>query len=162
MKELRKKLLTHTQNEAKRRLHESNNRITNICSTLSQVLSPRDYKNIVRVTETSKDAEYQTRRRHLKEKSQQLKNEKQKRSQIVSSNGRTIMKPAVLNLTGKTIDKKYYFFVKLRTRFCSDTEIYTVYRNNNSHRITSVEILSKTIGMKRQDDLSKTQRTALK
>ena len=125
-------------------------------------MSPRDYENIMPVTDTSKDAEYQTRRRHLKEKFQQLKNEKQKRSQIVSNNRCTIMKPAVLNLTGKTIDKEYYFFVKLRTKFCSDTEIYTVYRNDNSHRITSLEILSKTIGMKRQDNLSKTQRTALK
>ena len=30
MKELRRKLLTHARNKAKRRLHESKNRITNI------------------------------------------------------------------------------------------------------------------------------------
>ena len=41
----------------------------------------------------------------MKGKLQQLKNENQKRSQIVSNNKRAIMKPAVLNLTGKTIDK---------------------------------------------------------
>ena len=41
----------------------------------------------------------------MKDKFQQLKNENQKRSRIVLNNKRTIMKPAVLNLTGKTIDK---------------------------------------------------------
>ena len=41
MKELRRKLLTHAWNETKRRLHQSKNRITNICSTLCQVLSPK-------------------------------------------------------------------------------------------------------------------------
>ena len=39
MKKLRRKLLIHARNEAKRRLHESKNRIMNICSTLSQVIS---------------------------------------------------------------------------------------------------------------------------
>ena len=58
MKELRRKLLTHARNEAKRRLHENKNRIINICSTLCQVLSPEDYENIKRVTDASKDAEY--------------------------------------------------------------------------------------------------------
>ena len=54
MKELRRKLLTHARNEAKRRLHESKNRITNICSTLCQVLSSEDYDSIMRVTDTQK------------------------------------------------------------------------------------------------------------
>ena len=57
MKELRRKLLTHARNEAKRRLHESKNRIMNICSTLCQVLSPEDYENIKRITDASKYAE---------------------------------------------------------------------------------------------------------
>ena len=105
MKELRRKLLNHARNEAKRRLHESKNRIINICSTLCQVLSPEDYKNIKRVTDASKDAEYQKSKCHLKEKFQQLKNENQKHSQIVWNNKRAIMKPAVLNITGKTVDK---------------------------------------------------------
>ena len=105
MKELRRKLLTHARNETKRRLHQSKNRITNICSTLCQVLSPEDYENIMRVNDTSKDAEYQKEQRYLKEKYQQLKNENQKHSQMVPNNKRTIIKPAVLNLTGKTIDK---------------------------------------------------------
>ena len=47
MKKLRRKLLTHARNEAKRRLHESKNRITNICSTLCQVFSLEDYQNIM-------------------------------------------------------------------------------------------------------------------
>ena len=59
MEELRRKLLTHARNEAKRRLHESKNRIMNICSILCQVLSPEDYENIKRATDASKDAEYQ-------------------------------------------------------------------------------------------------------
>ena len=67
MKVLRRKLLTHARNEAKRRLHESKNRIMNICSTLCQVLSPEDYENIKRVTDASKDAEYQKSKDHLKE-----------------------------------------------------------------------------------------------
>ena len=58
MKELRRILITHARrNEAKRRLHESKKRIINICSTLSHVLSPEDYENIMRVTDTSKATE---------------------------------------------------------------------------------------------------------
>ena len=38
-------------------------------------------------------------------KFQQLNNENQKHSQIVLNNKLTIMKPAVLNLTGKTVDE---------------------------------------------------------
>ena len=68
MKNLSRKLLTHAQNEANRRLHEIKNRNRNICSTLCQFLSPEDYDNITRVTDTSKDAEYQKSKRHLKEK----------------------------------------------------------------------------------------------
>ena len=58
----------------------------NICSTLCQVLSPEDYENIIPVTDTSKDAEYQKTKRHLKEKFQQLKTENQKHSQIFLNN----------------------------------------------------------------------------
>ena len=119
MKKLRRKLLTHARNEAKRRLHESKNRITIICSTLCQVLSPEDYENIMRVTDTSKKAEYQKSKRHLKEKYQQLKNENQKRSQIVQNNKRTIMKPTVLNLIGKTIDKNVTSLLNLGPTFLS-------------------------------------------
>ena len=73
----------------------------NICLTQSQVLSPEDYENIMRVTDISKDAEYQKSKRHLKEKFQQLKKKKnQKHSRIVFNNKCAIMKPAVLNLTG--------------------------------------------------------------
>ena len=52
----------------------------NICLTQSQVLSPEDYENIMRVTDTSKDAEYQKSKRHLKEKFQQLKKKKKIRN----------------------------------------------------------------------------------
>ena len=117
MKELRRKLLSHARNEVKRRLHESKNRIMNICSIVCQGLSPEDYKNIMRVTDTSKDTEYQKSKRHLKEKFQQLKNENQKHSQIVLNNERTIMKPAVLNLTGKTVDKNVTCLLNLGPNF---------------------------------------------
>ena len=40
-----------------------------------QVLSPEDCENIMRVTDASKDADYQKCKRHLKKKYQQLKNE---------------------------------------------------------------------------------------
>ena len=40
-----------------------------------------------------------------------------KLSQIVSNNKRTIMKPAVLNLTGKTIDKKFTYLLSLGLNF---------------------------------------------
>ena len=66
--------------------------------TLCQVLSAEDYDNIMRVTNTSKDAKYQKSKHHFKEKFQQLKDEKQKHSQIASNNKRTRMKPPVLNL----------------------------------------------------------------
>ena len=44
-------------------------------------------------------------------------NWKMKRSQIVSNNKRTIMKPAVLNLTGKTIDKNFTYLLSLGLNF---------------------------------------------
>ena len=114
MKESRRKLHTHARNVAKRRLHESKNRIMNICSTPCQVLSPEDYENIMWVTDTPKDAEYQKTKRHLKEKFQQLKNEKQKRSHTVSNNKRTIMKPAVLNQIVKNIVRNITPLLNLR------------------------------------------------
>ena len=52
---------------------------TTSCVYGSQALSPEDSDNIMRVTDTSKEAEYQKSELHLKEKFQQLKNEKQKR-----------------------------------------------------------------------------------
>ena len=180
MKELRRKLLTHARNEAKRRLHESKNRIMNICSTLCQVLSPEDYKNIMRVTDTSKDTEYQKSKRHLKEKFQQLKNENQKHSQIVLKNTRKNTR-AVLNLTGKTVDKNVTSLLNLGPNFVPTPksiphmEIITSIesqalklesskkdRSAENLRQTVSKILSKTIGMKQQDNLSKVQRAALK
>ena len=111
------KVTYSSRNAAKRRLLESKNRIKNICLTQSQVLSPEDYENIMRVTDTSKDAEYQKSKRHLKEKFQQLKNENQKHSQIVLNNKSSIMKPAVLNLTGKTVDKNVTSLLNLGPNF---------------------------------------------
>ena len=165
MKELRRKLLTHARNEAKRRLHECKNRIMNICSSLCQVLSPEDYENIMRVTDTSKDAEYQKSKRHLNEKLQQLKNENQKHSQKVLSNKRTIMKPAVLNLTGKTLDNNVNSLLNVGPNFVPTPkcipymEIITVIESKalkleSGKKGTSAEnlwhtvskILSKTIG----------------
>ena len=153
----------------------------NICSALCQVLSPEDYKNIMRVTDTSKDTEYQKSKRHLKEKFQQLKNENQKHSQIVLNNKRTIMKPAVLNLTGKTVDKNVTSLLNLGPNFVPTPksipymEIITAIESQalkleSSKKDTSAEnlrqivskILSMTIGKKQQDNLSKAQRTALK
>ena len=180
MKELRRKLLTHARNEAKRRLHESKNRIMNICSALCQVLSPEDYKNIMRVTDTSKDTEYQKSKRHLKEKFQQLKNENQKHSQIVLKNTRKNTR-AVLNLTGKTVDKNVTSLLNLGPNFVPTPksiphmEIITSIESQalklesskkdrsaeNLRQIVS-KILSKTIGKKQQDNLSKVQRAALK
>ena len=58
-----------------------------------------------------------TLKRHLKEQFQQLKDEKRKRSQIVLDNKRKIMKPAVLNLTGKNIDKNNAFLLNLGPNF---------------------------------------------
>ena len=181
MKELRRKLLTHAQNEAKRRLHESQNRIMNICSSLCQVLSPEDYENIIRVTDTSKDAKYQKSKLHLKKKFQQLKNEDQKHSQIVLNNKCTIMKPAVLNLAGKTVDKNVTSLLNLGPNFVPTPksiphmEIITSIesqalklesskkdRSAENLRQTVSKILSKTIGMKQRDNLSKVQRAALK
>ena len=89
----------------------------NICSTLCQALSPEHYENITRVTDTSKDAEYQKSKCHLKEKFQQLKNENQKNSQTALNNKRTIMKTAVLNLTGKTVDKNVTSLLNLGPNF---------------------------------------------
>ena len=68
MKELRRKLLTHARSEAKRRLYDLKKIITKICSTLYRVLSPDDYENIMRVTDASKDPEYQKSKRQFKEK----------------------------------------------------------------------------------------------
>ena len=53
----------------------------------------------------------------MKEKFQQLKNENQKHAQIVLNNKRMIMKPAVLNLTGKTVDKNFTSLLNLGPDF---------------------------------------------
>ena len=74
MKELRRKLLTHARSEAKRRLYDLKKIITKICSTLYRVLSPDDYENIMRVTDASKDPEYQKSKRQFKEKFKHLNN----------------------------------------------------------------------------------------
>ena len=53
----------------------------------------------------------------MKEEFQQLKNENQKHSQIVLNNKRAIMKLAVLNLTGKTVDKNVTSLLNLGPSF---------------------------------------------
>ena len=56
----------------------------------------------------------------MKEQFQQLKDEKQKRSQIVLDNKCKMMKPAVLNvlnLTGKNIDKNVASLLNLGPNF---------------------------------------------
>ena len=83
----------------------------NICSTLCQVLSPEDYSNIMRVTDTSKDAEYQRSKRHLKKV---LTNEKWKTETFTD---RMIMKPAVSNLTSKNIDKNVTSLLNFEPNF---------------------------------------------
>ena len=134
----------------------------------------------MRVTDTSKDAEYQKSKCHLKEKFQQLKNENQKHSQIVLNNKRTIMKPAVLNLTGKTVDKNVTSLLNLGSNFVPTPKsipymkIITAIESQalkleSSKKDASAEnlpqivskILSMTIG-KKQDNLRKAQRKALK
>ena len=91
------------------------------------------------------------------------------------------MKPAVLNLTGKTIDKNVTSLLILgpnfvrTSKFIPYMEIITAIQSQalkleSDKKDTSAEnlrqtvnkILSKTIGKKQQDNLSKTQRTALK
>ena len=83
-------------------------------------------RKITRVTDTSKDAEFQKSKRHLKENYQQLKNENQKRSQIVPNNKSTIMKPAVLNLTGKTINKNVASLLNLGLNFVPTLDLYRI------------------------------------
>ena len=153
----------------------------NICSTLGQVLSPEDYENIRRVTVASRDAEYQKGKGHLKEKFQKLKNGNQKRSQIILNKKRTIMKPAVLNLTSKTIDKNVTSLLNVGPNFVPTPksipymEIITAIESQalkleSSKKDTSAEnlpqfvskILSTTTGKKQQDNLSKAALKQLK
>ena len=89
------------------------------------------------------------------------------------------MKPAVLNLTGKTVDKNITSLLNLgpnfvpTPKFVPYMEIITaiesqVLKLESGKKDTSAEnlrqtvskILSKTIGMKQQDSLSKVQRVA--
>ena len=91
------------------------------------------------------------------------------------------MKPSVLNLTGKTIDKNVTSLLNLGANFVptpksiSYMEIITAIESQalkleSDKKDTSAEnlqktvskILSKTIGKKQQDNFSKAQRTALK
>ena len=93
--------------------------------TLCQALSPEDYDKIMQVTDTSKDTEYQESKRPLKEKFQQLKDEKQNHWHIVPNNKHMIIKPAVLNLTGKNVEKNITSWLNLgpnlvsTPKFCS-------------------------------------------
>ena len=117
----------------------------------------------------------------MKEKYQQLKNENQKRSHIVQNNKCTIIKPAVLNLTGKTFDKSVTFLLNLEPNFAPTPKSIPymeitasiesqALKLESDKKDTSAEnlrqtvnkILCKTIGKKQQDNLSKTQRAALK
>ena len=119
-------------------------------------------------------------KRHLKEKFQQLKNENQKHSQIVLKNTRKNTR-AVLNLTGKTVDKNVTSLLNLGPNFVPTLksitymEIITAIESQalkleSSKKDASAEnlpqivskILSMTIGKKQQDNLSKAQRKALK
>ena len=91
------------------------------------------------------------------------------------------MKPSVLNLTGKTIDKNVTSLLNLGANFVptpksiSYMEIITAIESQalkleSDKKDTSAEnlqktvskILSKTIGKKQQDNFSKAQKTALK
>ena len=91
------------------------------------------------------------------------------------------MKPAVLNLTGKAVDKNVTSLLNLGLNFVQTPksiphmEIITTTesqalklesskkdRSAENLRQTVSKILSKTIGKKQQDNLSKAQKTALK
>ena len=91
------------------------------------------------------------------------------------------MKPAVLNLTGKTVDKNVTSLLNLgpnfvpTPKFIPYMEIITAIelqalKLESGKKDTSAEnlqqtvskILSKTIGKKQQDNLSKVQKAALK
>ena len=97
------------------------------------------------------------------------------------NNKRTIIKPAVLNLTGKAVDKNVTSLLNLGLNFVQTPksiphmEIITTIesqalklesskkdRSAENLQQTVSKILSKTIGKKQQDNLSKLQRTALK
>ena len=97
------------------------------------------------------------------------------------NNKRTIVKPAVLNLTGKTVDKNVTSLLNLgpnfvpTPKFIPYVEIIIVIESQalkleSNKKDTSAEnlqqtvskILSKTIGKKQQDNLSKVQKAALK
>ena len=162
IKELRKKQLTHARNEA----HEYS---INVRIELRIFVRHFVEFHLQKIMAT------------LYYLFQQLKDEKQKRSQIIPNNKCTIIKTATLNLTGKDIDKNVTSSLNLGLNFFATPKsipcmtIITTIESQAlnlefSKKDTSAEnlrqtvskILSKTIGKKQQDNLGKTQRKTLK
>ena len=106
-KEYRKKLLVLAKNDAKQRQRNYNIEVNDLSQKLRSVLSDVHFENIERITDKSKEKEYVKKRNHQIEKYQNLT--KGNKIQKMTGN-KSLLKPAVLNLTNQEIPQHHWNF----------------------------------------------------
>ena len=109
-KEYRKKLLVLAKNDAKQRQRNYNIEVNDLSQKLRSVLSDVHFENIERVRNKSKEKEYVKKRNHLIEKYQNLT--KGNKIQKMTGN-KSLLKPAVLNLTNQEIPQHHLELLNL-------------------------------------------------
>ena len=177
-KEYRKKLLVLAKNDAKQRLRNYNIEVNDLSQKLRSVLSDDHYETIERITDKSKEKEYVKKRNHLIEKYQSLT--KGKKIQEITGN-KSLLKPAVLNLTKQEIPRHQLELLNLGPKFVPSnkkppfmdivnaTEICAL-NLEKENQIENAELLrqkisnviSKNIHFKIRSNSSFEQRAALK
>ena len=113
-KEYRKKLLVLAKSDAKHRLRNYNFEVNDLSQKLRSILSDAHYETIERITDKSKEKEYVKKRNHLIEKYQSLT--KGNKTQEYTGN-KSLLKPAVLNLTKQQIPHHQLELLNLGPKF---------------------------------------------
>ena len=124
-KEYRKKLLVLAKNDAKQRLRNYNIEVNDLSQKLRSVLNDVHFETIERITNKSKEKEYVKKRNHLIEKYQNLT--RANKIQKITGN-RSLLKPAVLNLTNQGIPQHHLKILNLgRLKFVPSNKKTTLY-----------------------------------
>ena len=107
-------MLVLAKNDAKQRLRNYNIEVNDLSQELSSVLSDVHFETRERITNKSKEKEYVKKRNHLTEKYQNLT----KGNKIQEMTGdKSLLKPAVLNLTNQEIPQHHLELLNLGPKF---------------------------------------------
>ena len=166
------------KNDAKQRLRNCNIEVNDLSQELRSVLSDAYFETIERITNISKEKEYVKKRNHLLEKYQNLT--KGNKIQKIRRK-KSLLKPAVLNLTNQEIPQNYLELLNLGPKFVPSntklpfmdivnaTEICALslekenqIENAESLRQKISNVISKIIHFKIRNNLTFEQRIALK